>query len=110
MGTIKSSREIDTVFREARRSAHPLIIVLARPTPEGRGLSGRVAFIAGKKLGNAVIRNRSKRVLRESARRSEAPWRGYDVLLIARPATREAASEALDAALRTQLSKLGVMS
>ena len=108
MGTIKSSREIDTVFREAKRSAHPLIIVLATETPEGRGRTGRVAFIAGKKLGNAVIRNRSKRVLRESARRCLGPWSGYDILLIARSGTREASGEALDAALRKQLSKLGV--
>lgn len=110
MGTIKSSREIDTVFREAKRSAHPLIIVLATKTPEGRGRAGRVAFIAGKKLGNAVIRNRSKRVLRESLRRCEGPWRGYDILLIARPGTRESSCEALDGALKQQLSKLGVTS
>jgi ribonuclease P protein component len=110
MGTIKSSREIDTVFREARRSAHPLIIVLATKTPEGRGRTGRVAFIAGKKLGNAVIRNRSKRVLREAARRCQGPWAGYDTLLIARPATRDVACEELERALRLQLSKLGILS
>ena len=108
MGTIKSSREIDTVFRKAKRAAHPLIIVLASSTPEGRGRSGRVAFIAGKKLGNAVVRNRSKRVLRETARRCGGPWGGYDVLLIARPATRDAVSKELDAALQSQLDKLGV--
>jgi ribonuclease P protein component len=108
MGTIKSSREIDFVFREANRSAHPLIIVLSVDTPEGRGHTGRVAFIAGKKLGNAVIRNRSKRVLREAARRCGGPWAGYDILLIARPATRDTECEELDCALRLQLSKLGI--
>jgi ribonuclease P protein component len=108
MLTIKSSREIDTVFREAKRAAHPLIIVLAAQTPEGRGLSGRVAFIAGKKLGNAVVRNRSKRVLRETTRRCGGPWVGYDALLIARAGTRLAAQDDLDSALRSQLSKLGI--
>jgi ribonuclease P protein component len=110
MGTIKSSREIDQVFKEAKRSAHPLIIVLATKTPEGRGRTGRVAFIAGKKLGNAVVRNRSKRVLREAARRCHGPWAGYDILLIARPATRDAAYVDLDRALRAQLSQLGIPS
>jgi ribonuclease P protein component len=108
MGTIKSSREIDNVFREAKRAAHPLIIILATRTPDGRGRAGRVAFIAGKKLGNAVVRNRSKRVLRETARRCEGPWEGYDTLLIARPATRDASWEDLDRALRSQLFKLGI--
>jgi len=108
MGTIKSPREIDAVFRQAKRAAHPLIIVLATQTPEGRGRTGRVAFIAGKKLGNAVVRNRSKRVLREAARRSRGPWSGYDVLLIARPATRQANCGDLDLALQSQLTRLGI--
>jgi ribonuclease P protein component len=106
--TIKSSREIDSVFREAKRAAHPLIIVLAAQTPEGRGRSGRVAFIAGKKLGNAVIRNRSKRVLREAARRCGGPWAGYDALLVARAGTRSATHGDVDRALQSQLSKLGI--
>ena len=110
MGTIKSSREIDRVFGKAKRSAHPLIIVLATETPDGRGQPGRVAYIAGKKLGNAVIRNRSKRVLREAARRCEGPWDGYDILLIARPGTKDAACSELDAALRAQLLRLGITS
>jgi ribonuclease P protein component len=108
MGTIKSSREIDTVFQEAKRSAHPLIILLATKTPDGRGRQGRVAFIAGKKLGNAVVRNRSKRVLREAMRRCGGPWDGYDVLLIARPATRDAAYDDLDSALCSGLTRLGI--
>jgi ribonuclease P protein component len=109
MGTIKSSGEIDRVFRTARRSAHPLIIVLATQTPEGRGHTGRVAFIAGKKLGNAVVRNRSKRVLREAMRRCGGPWPGYDALLIARPATKDAPHRDLEGALRAQLEKLGLV-
>jgi ribonuclease P protein component len=110
MSTIKSSREIDTLFREAKKAAHPLIIVLAAQTPEGRGRAGRVAFIAGKKLGGAVVRNRSKRVIRAAARRCQGPWAGYDVLLIARPGTRVAAPDTLDAAIESQLHKLGILS
>jgi ribonuclease P protein component len=110
MGTIKSSREIDKVFSKAKRSAHPLIIVLATQTPDGRGPTGRVAYIAGKKLGNAVIRNRSKRVMREAARRCDGPWDGYDLLLIARPATKDAMCGQLDTALRAQLLRLGITS
>ena len=110
MATIKSSREIDRVFREAERAAHPLIIVLATKTPQGRGREGRVAFIAGKKLGNAVVRNRSKRVLRETARRCGAPWSDHDVLLIARSATRDAAPGDLDHALSSLLGRRGIVS
>ena len=83
MSTIKSSREIDAVFRGALRSAHPLMIVMASPTPEGRGPEGRVAFVAGKRTGNAVVRNRAKRVLRAAARRAGGPWHPAGVRRVA---------------------------
>ncbi len=83
--TVKSSREIERMFAEGTRAAHPLLIALVAKTPTGRGPGGRVPFIAGKKLGGAVVRNRAKRLLREAVRRAGGPWGGYDVALIARP-------------------------
>ena len=108
MSTIKSSREIDTIFRDAKRVAQSLLIVLVGRTPEGRGRSGRVAFIAGKKLGGAVLRNRNRRVLRGSVRRVGGPWSGWDVVLIARTGTAEARPDALDRALTMALNRAGV--
>lgn len=108
MSTIKSTREIDTIFRTATRVAHPTLIALVARTPEGRGHDGRVAFVAGKKLGGAVQRNRCRRVLREAARRAGAPWAGFDVVLIARPTTATASAAELDAALGSIVSRAGV--
>lgn len=45
---------------------------------------GRVAFIAGKKLGNAVWRNRAKRRLREIYRQNFSSYKGLDILMIAK--------------------------
>ena len=109
MGTIKSSREIDWIFRGAKRAAHPLLIVLAAQTPEGRGHTGRVAFIAGKKLGGAVLRNRCRRVLREAVRRAGGPWPEWDVVTIAREGTPTATRTALDDALGIVLRRAGVL-
>jgi ribonuclease P protein component len=108
MSTIKSTREIDTIFRTANRIAHPLLIALISSTPEGRGREGRVAFVAGKKLGGAVWRNRSKRVLRETVRRAGGPWPGYDVALMARRDTATATPDALDAALAGIVRRAGM--
>jgi ribonuclease P protein component len=45
----------------------------------------RYGFAAGKRVGNAVARNRAKRVLREVARRLHPSLReGYDIVFIAR--------------------------
>lgn len=109
MLTIKSPGEMETLFRSSRRGAHSLLIILVAETPEGRGPSGRVAFVAGKKLGGAVTRNRSKRVMRETVRRTGGPWPGHDVVLIARTGTREASPAQLDAALAHLLRKTKVL-
>ncbi len=105
MSTIKSSREIDSIFRDSRRVAHPLVIALIAKTPEGRGHDGRVAFIAGKKLGPAVSRNRAKRVLREAVRAAGGPWPGFDVALIATRKTGTASPQETEAAFARLLSR-----
>lgn len=107
--TIRSTHEIDAIFRDGSRAADSTMVVLTRHTPEGRGHSGRVAFLAGKKLGGSVVRNRNKRVLREVVRRTGGPWSGHDVVIMARPATALADPVLLDAALLRLLKRTGVL-
>lgn len=109
MRTIRSGREMDEMFREGTRVTHQLVTVLIRQTPPERGPEGRVAFVAGKKLGNAVLRNRSKRVLRAAVMRSGGAWAGADVVLIARAGTAHAAPESLDEAVRAVTQRVGAL-
>ena len=97
------------MFQTGRRAAHPFVIALVASTPEERGPEGRVAFIAGKRIGGAVARNRAKRVLRAVAQRLGAPWRGYDVILLAREATGSAPSAELERATADVLRRQGVL-
>lgn len=76
-------RDIAAVLRGRRQRAGRFAVVHARAVP-GDGLA-RVAVVASRRVGNAVTRNRAKRVLREAAR--QLPWRpATDVVLIARAA------------------------
>ncbi|NSL92294.1 ribonuclease P protein component [Acetobacter syzygii] len=65
----------------------------------------RVGFTVTKKVGNAVVRNRVRRRLREVVRRVEAdtPLSGFDLVLIGRGATRDRAFDALVADFRKAL-------
>jgi ribonuclease P protein component len=110
MRTIKSTREIDTLFKEGRRASSPLMTALSRPVDGRRDPAGRVAFVAGKKLGGAVVRNRCKRVLRAGAARAGGPWAGLDVVLIARAGLSTAAATDVDAAFQAVLRRLEIRS
>lgn len=109
MATIRSSREIDSVFRVGQRASSPLVILIAARASERSAQSARVAVAAGKRLGGAAMRNRSKRVLRETARRAGAPWAGFDVVLVATPRTAAASADQLGAALASLLIRAGVI-
>jgi len=85
--TITASAEIDRLFGQGRRITDPALLVLAARTPEARDPYGRVLFVAGKKLGGAVVRNRSKRVMREALRIAGGPAPGWDIALVARRST-----------------------
>ena len=70
----------------------------------------RLGFTVTKKIGNAVIRNRTRRRLKEAARRvlAEHPVSGVDLVLIGREATATRDFEALQSDVRRALAKAGV--
>lgn len=109
MRTLTANTEIDRLFAGGRRASHPALLVLAAPTPPDAHPGGRLVFVAGKRLGGAVVRNRSKRVMRELVRRSTADISGWDLALVARRATASAAPDALDRAYAEALRTLGII-
>lgn len=84
MNTIKSSSEILFLFVHGQRIKTPDLNFIVARTEEQHDRIGRVAFIAGKKLGNAVWRNKAKRRMRALCRDLGGPFPGYDVVFLAR--------------------------
>lgn len=92
MDTIKSSSEISNLFAVGRRLKTPYLTFIVSEAAEENGAVrvrqhdryGRVAFIAGKKLGNAVWRNKAKRRMRALCQDLGGPWEGYDVIFLAK--------------------------
>lgn len=83
METIKSREDISDLFSCGKRLHTPYLTFIVLPTKQ-HGPCGRVAFVAGKKLGNAVWRNSAKRRMRALCRELGGPWPGYDVVFLAK--------------------------
>ncbi len=70
----------------------------------------RFGMATGRTLGSAVVRNRTRRRIREALRTMEASIQpGWDVLLIARSALVGADYETLVKVLHRQLARSGVL-
>ena len=106
-GTIKSKEDVERLFSRGRRSTSSFMTILVRENTSS--IQGRCAFIAGKKLGTAPLRNRCKRVMREVARNIGAPFEGYDIAFVAKKKVAFEKHEEIMRQARRSLAKLGVM-
>ena len=86
-GRLSRSGDFERVFREGHSHGNRYLVLYAFPRPDPspeRPL--RLGISVGRKIGNAVQRNRVKRVLREIFwAASEQLPDGHDFVLVARP-------------------------
>ena len=89
---LTSAADFERVRREGRSHAHPLIVLVACPhPPSARPQPTRVGVVAGKRVGNAVARNRAKRLMREALRAYQTQIAsGWDLIFIGRAPLAEA--------------------
>jgi ribonuclease P protein component len=104
------STDFKRVRRSGRSYAHPLIVLIAIPNDDQ---ALRIGIAAGRSVGNAVKRNRSKRLLRASVHAMLGEINpGWDIVILARQsvcsATYIQTKEALYSLLkRARLIKVG---
>lgn len=79
---LRQSADIARVKKQGRSNHHPLLILVVQ---ENGLAASRFGFVASKRVGNAVVRNRRRRLMREAIRLHLPALRGgKDCLLIAR--------------------------
>jgi ribonuclease P protein component len=104
-GRLKKSSQFSAVYERGKTWAGDLVVLKTMPN----GLEfNRYGFVAGKRLGKAVVRNRVKRLLREVARATPTKS-GWDLVFIARSQTAMASYHELEASVTGLLRRARIL-
>ena len=104
---LRRSADLKRVRQEGRSRRHPLVVLIAYPNELD---VSRFAFIASRRVGNAVQRNRSRRLLREAVRGHLMEIeQGYDCVFIARHEIVGASYWEVETAVLSLLTRLHLL-
>ncbi len=106
---LRSPRDFQRTRRRGR-GVSGAYLTLHYVRQAGEPAPARVAFSVGKRVGNAVVRNRVKRRLREAVRRLLADvLPGWDLVLAGKPAAAQAEYAALAGEVYALLARAGLL-
>ena len=105
--TIKQNHEFRRLYAKGRSAVTPTLVIYTRGNSAGEN---RVGFTVTVKLGHAVVRNRVRRRLREIYRLREGELRrGYDLVIVARSRSADAAYRQLERDFLSCCARLGLL-
>jgi ribonuclease P protein component len=106
---LKRRKQFLEAARSGRKAAIGGVVLQARARDDNDTV--RVGFTVTRKVGNAVVRNRSRRRLKEAARlvMQEHAMNGFDLVLIGRDSTRRRAFTVLQQDIRRALERTKVL-
>ena len=105
---LRNQADFDAVYKRGRSIGDKYVVVIYLKNHLDHNRTG---FLASKKVGNSVKRNRARRLMRESFRhiKSDIP-QGYDIVIIARNTISGRSFHEVDRSLRNALRRTGIIS
>lgn len=104
---LTKNNEFQRVYSKGRYSASAFLVIYVL---QNRYDKTRIGITTSKKVGNAVKRNRMRRLIRENLRiLSDRLIRGIDVVVVARKAEDTASLEIIGKELRYLLHRLDLL-
>ncbi len=107
--TLKQNTDFVRAYYRGKSIANPALVVYS--LKNGAGVC-RVGITTSKKIGNAVERNRSRRVIRaafQAVSKKYSIQGGRDLVFVARGKTKYLKSTAVEKAMTNALKELGVI-
>ncbi len=103
---LRARGEFNKVFQKGKRLGGRQFVMIALPNGT---TEHRLGMTVGRKLGAAVVRNRARRLLRESFRRLEpAAGQGFDLVIVARADIVGRTQSEVDREFRERVRRLNV--
>lgn len=104
---LKRGSEYKKVYDDAAAIHGRALVVFVR---KADGLRRRAGFVAGRRCGNAVQRNRARRLLKEVYRNLKwlVPAEGVELVLVARAACASRTFDEIDREMKELLARAGV--
>lgn len=104
---IKENRDYRRIYTKGRSYVSPMLVTYVL---KNRSNTVRIGITTGKKTGNAVKRNRSRRVIREAFRLIAPQVKtGYDFIFVARGKTPFVKSTDIYQVMLQQFKNAGVL-
>ena len=105
--TLRKQSDFSRVYKQGKSRGGRFAVILYKRN----GLKfTRTAFVASKKVGNSVKRNRSRRLMRAAYRAIEPNVKsGYDIIFVARAAITECREPEVERQLRKTLEGAGIL-
>ena len=103
--SIKNIFEFHRLYSKGKSAGSALMVVYCRKT---KRCANRLGITVSKKLGNAVLRNKIRRRIREIYRTNEDELlSGFDLVIVARRGSTQAAYRELEADFLRLADRLG---
>ena len=108
-GRLKQRSDFLRTAASGKKAAVGGVVLQALPRQDEAPV--RLGFTVTKKIGNAVVRNRTRRRLKEAMRLllQDQPMHGIDLVLIGRDSTRKRDFKALQSDIRRALDRAGAI-
>jgi len=103
--SLKKPSEFSKVYKRGKSYADKNIVIYYMPNQLG---TTRVGFSISKKVGNAVVRNRVRRFIKESLRVNFSDFGNYDFVFVARVRSSQVDYHEITRSLKYVFKKISI--
>ncbi len=105
--SIKKNVQFKSIYKRGKCIVNKLLVIYII---KNRLPINKLGIVVNKKVGNAVVRNRVRRLIKENYRLKENQIsKGYDIIFVSRVRAKDATYNEVDKAMKHLLKKAGLI-